>query len=360
MPDAAVTAGAPHMLHGDSRHTDRAHGHVPRQPTVGWTSSLDGPVEGQVVASPDGATLYAATLGGTLWALDRGGHTRFKVPLGGRAYAAPAVAPDGTVYIGCDGGAFYAVDPTGKVRWRLETRDDADTSANRAADGALFFAAGTRVFGVRDGAVFLRFQAKGKVFTAPALTRDAAGETRVVVGSQDHRVYCLTPRGELSWSVNLGHDVDGTPAIGDDGAIYVGTDGDDVVRLSEDGRVVWRTAVGGPVRGALSITRAGEVLAGVYGPSPRLARVSPDGTITGSFAVRGTGTRETGVLGGALEDDDGALAFGAQDGFVRVFEPTGEARWTYDAHAEVDAPLTLLEDGALIVADYEGRVTLLR
>jgi len=361
--DLPVAPGVPHVLHGDAQRSHRAHGHLPARAEVAWTFKADGAIEGQVVASPDEATLYVATLGGTLWALDRVGHPRFHVPLGGRAYATPAVGPDGTVFVGSDGGAFFAVSPAGSVAWRLETHGgDADTSALLLDDGLVVFAAGSRVYGVRPGGVVaFRFQAKGKVFTAPALTRGGGGrEPRIIVGSQDDHVYALTTAGALAWATDLGSDVDGAPAVGDDGGIYVGTDRGEVVRLEDDGRVAWRARVDGFVRGTLSVTRGGDVLAGVFGPSPRLARLSPGGELLGAYPIRGNGTGETGVLGGALEDDDGALAFGGDDGAVHVVGRDGQLRWEYDAGADVDAPVTLLGDGSLVAATYDGEVIALR
>ena len=53
--------GAARMLHGDARHTHRAHGHGPRALKVAWTVSVGGPVEAQVTASPDEQTLYVAS-----------------------------------------------------------------------------------------------------------------------------------------------------------------------------------------------------------------------------------------------------------------------------------------------------------
>jgi outer membrane protein assembly factor BamB len=358
----AVPAGGAHQIHGDARRSHRAHGTIARRPEVAWRFRADGPVEGQVVASPDETTLYVATLGGTLWALDRDGHARFHVSLGGRSYATPCVAPNGTVYAGSDGGTFFAILPDGRVAWKLETTGDADTGAALLEDGLVIFAAGSRVYGVRpDGTVAFRFRTRGKVFTAPALAPGAdGGETRIIVGAQDDHVYALSHRGELLWATYLGHDVDGGPTIGDDGAIYVGTDGGEVVRLEEDGRIGWRVAVGGFVRGPLSLARDGDVFAGVYGPSPRLVRLSPGGEVLAGFDVRGNGGSETGVFGGALEDDVGAIAFGAQDGEVHVFDSDGTPRWSYDLHSDADAPVTLLGDGSLLVADYDGDVVALR
>ena len=38
--------------------------------------------------------------------------------------------------------------------------------------------------------------------------------------------------GTLAWTIDLGADVDGSPAIADDGSIYVGTDAADVASIT--------------------------------------------------------------------------------------------------------------------------------
>jgi len=207
----------------------------------------------------------------------------------------------------------------------------------------------------KDMAECLDFAAKGKVFTAPALT----AEGFVVFGSQDHHVYALASDGTLSWSTDLGADVDGAPAIADDGAVYVGTDRGEIVRLEPRGKIAWRAAVGGFVRGSLAVARNGDVLAGTYGPVPRVVRVSPEGAIRGAFAIQGTGAREFGIHGGPLEDAEGALYFGAQDDAAYALGPDGAPRWRFETGADVDDPLTLLSDGSLIVPSEDGTVTML-
>ena len=169
-------------------------------------------------------------------------------------------------------------------------------------------------------------------------------------------MYAVTEKGELAWSADLGHDVDGTPAVDDDGAVYVGTDGNEVVRLGDDGQIVWATPVGGYVRGALSVARNGDVLAGVYGPSPRLVRLSSGGSLLGAFAVPGSGAPESGVHGAALEDVDGALLFGGQDGAVYAIGADGTERWRVPTASDIDSPVTLLEDGTVLAGCYDGTV----
>jgi outer membrane protein assembly factor BamB len=349
------------QLHGDARHTGRAGGVAPRaEPRAAWSQDVGGPVEAQVVVSPDGATLYVASLAGSLTALSRAdGTVRWKVDLGDRAYATPAVADDGTIYAASDAKKLVALSPEGKTRWTLDMEDEADTGIALAPDGTVVLGAGRRVYGVTpQGFVKWRFAAKRKVFTAPALLPGGGA----VFGSQDHHLYALTPQGGPAWSVDLGADVDGAPVVGDDGAVYAGTDGDEVVKLDgADGRVAWRRKVGGFVRGTLSLTRAGEVVAGAYGPAPREVVLAPeDGALRLSFAVQGTGAREFGVHGGGTEDDVGTLVFGAQDDRVRAIDGSGQLLWSFTTGGDVDAPVTLLDDGSLVVASDDGKVYLLR
>jgi outer membrane protein assembly factor BamB len=348
------------MLHGDARRTHRARGRAPRSmPRVGWSRDTGGPIEAQVATSPDQQTLYVASLGGKLSALAReDGALRWELDLGERVYSTPCVASDGTIFVGTDARKLLSVSPEGKVKWSLQTDGDADTGPVIAEGDSIVFAAGSIVYAVTPlGYVKWRFGAKRKVFTAPAV----GAHGRVFFGSQDHRVYALAPDGTLVWSIDLGFDVDGAPAVGDDGSVFVGTDGDEVVRVdADDGHVVWRSKLGGYVRGTLSIARNGDVLAGVYGPAPRAVRLRmEDGSVRGDFRVQGTGAREFGVHGGGLEDATGVILFGAQDDAVYAIDENGKLLWRFTTEGDVDAPITLLDDGAVVVASDDGQVRLL-
>jgi len=43
------------------------------------------------------------------------------------------------------------------------------------------------------------------------------------VGSYDDYLYAITPDGKLKWKFQTGYDISSSPAIGQDGTIYVGS-----------------------------------------------------------------------------------------------------------------------------------------
>ena len=342
------------MEHGDRRRCAREEVRGPSALRVKWKTGDLGPIEAQPIPSPDESTIYVASLGGDLIALAReDGKVRFRVPLGGRSYAAPCVDARGYVYSASDAKKVLAIDPKGAIAWTLEVDGEGDTACALADDGNIVLAAGRTLYAITPrGDVAWRFSARGKIFTAPAI--DDSG--RVYFGSQDDHVYGVD-HGTKVFAVDLGGDVDGSPAIDDDGNVVVGTDYDEVVKLDRSGGILWASKVGGFVRGPISIARGGDVLTGVYGPWSRVVRLDgKTGKTKATFDVPGTGALEFGVRGGPLEDAAGQLFFGAQDDKLYAIDSHGKTSFTLQTGGDVDAPPTLLSDGALVVASDDGAV----
>lgn len=350
--------GAARSVHGGPARRHRARGHGPSTARVLWRRELGGPIQAQVTASPDAATLYAVTLSGDVVALAAAdGSERWRRAQGNRLYAAPTVAADGTLFLGRDGGAVIALSAEGAVKWRFETEHDCDVAViDRGANG-LFAGCGPRAMWLRrDGTLLAEVTLPKKIFSTPA-----ASEAMIVIGAQDGHVRAFEPVSlRPLFDTALGADVDGGIALADDGSIYAGTDAGEVVKLDARGGVLWRRKIGSYVRGALSLARNGDVLAGVMGLEPAQVRLrGDDGELVFRAKTRGTGAQEFGMRGGALEDDAGRLYFGAQDDSVYALSGAGELLFRHETGADVDAPLSLLPDGRLLIASDDGSVTCL-
>lgn len=364
---AAVSRGT-RMFHGDAEHTHRSTARGPKHARAAWRTALGAGIAAQVVTSADESVLYAGTLGGDLVALDAaGGKEKWRVALAGdaalgagdkskapRVYATPCVGDDGTIFVASDAKWAFAVSAAGKITAKYETGEEGDTAVSCGKYGVIV-AAGRFVTTLSSRLDLLsRVKVDGKVYSAPIVAGDL-----IVFGSQSDRLYGAR-NGQIAWSADLGGDVDASPVAAADGSFWVGTDKGEVVHVSHDGHVVSRTDVGGFVRGSLTLAKNGDVLAGTYGPVPRVVRVKPDGTLSEALTLTGTGSKDFGVHGSPLEAADGVLYFGAQDDAAYGVGYDGELLFRYATKGDVDAPLTLLADGTLLVPSEDGTLSALR
>jgi outer membrane protein assembly factor BamB len=352
-PEALVPDGPPRMFHLDPAHRNRSPFRGPASPSLSILADLHDPIQTAPAVLPNG-TVVVGTLGGNVHGVRNDGTLAFTTRLDDRVYASPLVVGD-RIYLGSDDDRFVGVSSTGNVLWSLATDGDADTAAAPTPDHGLVFAAKDTLYFVRkDGTVVWRVRSKRKIYSSPAVGPDGT----VFVGAQDRRVYGIRRTGTVRFATGVDQDVDCAPSLGERGTLYVGTDGGSVLALeTEAGKVLWRAPVGGHVRAGLTVTRSHDVVAGVYGPSPRVVCLRGDtGEELWSFAVPGTGAREFGVHGSPVEDAEGNLYFGSQDDAVYSLTSNGELRWKVATGGDVDAPVVIVSDGVLLAASDDGKI----
>lgn len=354
---ATVSEGAPRQFRGDRRHTGRSAYVGPRAAELAWSFETKGRITAQPVVGPSGE-VYVADHGGSLHALTPFGRLRWAQELGGPIYSTPLVDDEGNVYVGSDARAISSFSPEGELRWRLATEGDADTGIALAPNGRLHVAAGQELFAIeRDGTVRWSFRAGGKLFTTPAIADDGT----IYVGSQDDHLYAVSPDGELVWSYRTEGDNDSPPAIGDDGTIYFGSDDRRVYALARDGSLRWATPLEGMVRAPVGLGPSGAVYVGVFGPRPRVVCLDArDGSERWHFAVTIADTTEIGVASGPLVDRDGNVYFGAHDDYVYSLTPMGDLRWAFRTEGDVDSTAVLAPDGTLYIGSDDKKLYALR
>ncbi len=343
-----------HTFRGDRARRHRSAFAGPRSsPETRFVWDAGGPVEAMPAISREGDVIVAS-LSGRVARLSPAGAAVWTVELGERIYASPLLIGD-SVLLGSDAKRVIAlVLATGKKRWELDVDGEADTAAAETPEGGVVIAAGRILYGLRaDGAVRFRLKLPRKIYASPTLAEDGT----VYVGAQDHRLYAVSPRGAVTWSRDLGGDVDCSAAVGDDGTVYAASDAGQVVAFDPQGNERWRTPVGGFVRGGLTVSRGGAVLAGTYGPGPRVVALdAATGAERWTFRIQGTGAPEFGIHGAPLEDPDGNLYFGAHDDSVYAIDHAGRLRWSFATHGDVDAPLAIGPGGVLYAGSDDGHL----
>ncbi|MCB1217173.1 PQQ-binding-like beta-propeller repeat protein [bacterium] len=218
---------------------------------------LDGQVLSSPAVGPDG-TIYVGTTDGELYSFgaDLSPQRQFHADSGIRL--SPAIDASGTVYVATEDGHIHAVYSDGIEAWE---RNLAEPLAS-----ALVHDGDYRVFGsTTSGRVFALHAYDGSLLwdlylgtdLGPGLALDSQG--RLLAGSDSsggrrespqlerngsgRGLYCITPDGELAWSLNGPYSFSSQVLVDGSGRICTEAGGW-LVCLDADGKELWRLQAG--------------------------------------------------------------------------------------------------------------------
>ncbi len=208
-----------------------------------------GDVSSSPALSADENTLYVGSWDGYLYAIDTSdGSEAWKFMTGSAISGSPAVGSDGTVYIGSWDGKLYAVDPaTASELWSYTTDGYIRSSPALADDGTIYISASwvqhpvvttyyyeelyaiqppTSGGGTGTSLWEVDLGSSGGSGDGDQIVSLAAvdGGERIYIGGKDFRVHAVDPTdGSDVWSYLTDNWVDASPAIDDNGVLYVGS-----------------------------------------------------------------------------------------------------------------------------------------
>lgn len=209
-------------------------------------------------------------------------------------FAPPALGEDGQLIVSGYDNALYSLDPSrnGAQNWAFEG------ARNRFIAPPLSNAEG--IFAPNSDHTLYALTPEGEpqwTFTSrePQWGGAASDGDTIFLPSMDHMLYALDAQtGDLLWEQDLGGTVVGSPALSQDGMLYIGTFGREVVAVSaRNGSVQWRSPTEDWVWGAPTladgVVYAGDLQGNVYAfdaeDGNELWRVSASSAVTGSPLV---------------------------------------------------------------------------
>jgi outer membrane protein assembly factor BamB len=132
------------------------------------------------------------------------------------------------------------------------------------------------VAAVGDGGVRWRARVTSARLAQLAVTADGT----LVAAAADGAVAGVSRDGRLLWRGEAGGPISRSPALGDDGTVYLAA-GEHVVALSARGAPRWRTRARGPIVAGPLIADDGTVYVAVAPPSrpPAVIALRPDGAV---------------------------------------------------------------------------------
>lgn len=169
--------------------------------------------------------------------------------------------------------------------------------------------------------------------------------------SPDRRFYAVTPDGTLKWSYNAGGGIDvGSPAIGSNGTIYIGTSDGRLTALTPGGAVQWQRNFSPSTLAAVTPAIAADGTIYTHLNDGYLYALNPaDGSNKWRLNLN-TGATYT----SATIAPDGTIYQASNDRSLYAVTPDGIVKWKFDLASDVFSSPALDAAGNVYIATSTG------
>ena len=164
----------------------------------------------------------------------------------------------------------------------------------------------------------------------------------------DHKLYALYPNGTMKWyyKTPAAGIIWSTPAIADDGTVYVGDWNGRLSALDQNGSLLWQLYRSGEFASSPAIGDDGTIYLGHSGGY--LYAINPNGSEKWHY--------ETGyyVNSGPAVGEDGTIYIGSADNYIYALYPNGLLRWRYHTGGVIKGHPSIAPDGTIYVPSFDG------
>ena len=155
------------------------------------------------------------------------------------------------------------------------------------------------------------------VYSSPAIADDGT----IYVGSEDNKLYAVNPNGTQKWAFTTGDWVDSSPAIGVDGTLYVGSWDDKLYAISAAGVKLWDFQVDSLIIASPAAAPDGTIYFG--SSDANFYALTSDGELKWIFETDGE------IDASAAVGVDGTVYFGTDEGILYALNPDGSLKWEF-------------------------------
>ena len=188
------------------------------------------------------------------------------------------------------------------------------------------------------------FETGGAVISSPAIGDDGT----IYIGSGDYYVYAINPDGTKKWSFRTSGSVSSSPAIGSDGTIYVGSSDNNLYAINPDGTEEWTFSTGNVIAYASpAIGGDGTIYAGSTGI---VYAISPDGTEKWAFTT-GDHVPAPPAIGA-----DGTIYVACNDRLIYAINPDGTEKWTFLMGENTFACPAIGPNGTIYLGSFDNNL----
>jgi len=188
-----------------------------------------------------------------------------------------------------------------------------------------------------------KLSTNGVIFSSPAIDENGV----IYVGSNDNNLTAVNSNGSIKWTFPTGNWVDSSPALSHDGTeVYVGSWDNKLYAISTtDGSEVWSYETNSYVTSSPAVGINGRIYFG-----------SMDSIF---YALEKNGTKAWEYFAGQpifsspSIGQEGTIYFGDENGTLHAVNPDGSVKWTYEVEEVADTNKSILSSPAL---DASGNI----
>jgi len=300
-----------------------------------WTYETVGEIWGSAVMLPNGNVVFGNNDYKLFCLSPSNGSVVWSYNADQQILKRPAVDPSsGRVFFGTTGGSVYAMNQGGGQDW--------NQNIGTPPGGDLVFKNNTVYISGYDGHVYALQASNGSTqwqVTLPAYSMSSpgvAGDGRVYVGCQDHKLYSIV-NGSIDWSIPTGHEVWSTPAIGPDQTVYFGSNDGWLYAVTYEGQSKWVEEIKGQIWGEPLVSDDGFV----YVASTSKYVTKLDAALGNPVWT----TKTEGITNSSpVAGPDGTIYIGTTGGTVFALDPDdGHIKWTYTVGNSIHASMVIWE-----------------
>ena len=188
-----------------------------------------------------------------------------------------------------------------------------------------------------------KLSTNGVIFSSPAIDENGV----IYVGSNDNNLTAVNSNGSIKWTFPTGNWVDSSPALSHDGTeVYVGSWDNKLYAISTtDGSEVWSYETNSYVTSSPAVGINGRIYFG-----------SMDSIF---YALENNGSKAWEYFAGQpifsspSIGQEGTIYFGDENGTLHAVNPDGSVKWTYEVEEVADTNKSILSSPAL---DASGNI----
>jgi len=356
--------------------------------------------------------IFLAGTTSAMWA-QAPGTLKWSYTTTGEIYSSPAVDLDGVIYVGvnddtADGindNKVIAVNPDGTLKWETEVGDWVDSSPALSPDGVLYIGSWNGFLYALDmdtGAEIWKFESFGVIDGSPAISKDGT----IYFGNGENALYAINPDGTPAWTIGFGQNsgnadpflfddwVDASPTLDKAGNVWVGDLFGNFSQIAPNKTELWTVDFGFGISASPAIAEDGTIYIAdddgfVIAVTPGVAApkwafntgptgiesspvIGPDGTVyigTSSdrvYAFDGqTGAVKAGwpftepgdvVYSSPAIAEDGTVYVGSGDKKLYAISSNGAKLWSFETGGFVDSSPAVGGDGTVYVGSTDGKL----